>query len=270
MRAVQYRQAARWVAAILARAVCPAVVAANLLFSPARADDLAPVWAEQAPFPSPSDSKDTPAPARPSRHADFQNQAAPDAVRQIADWVVDSANNHSLPFVVIHKPEAKVFVFDKDGRLKGTASVLVGLSPGDDSVPGIGTMPLSAIHPEMRTTPAGRFVSALGHDLGKLDVLWVDYPDAISLHRVINTNPAERRLERIVSPAPRDHRISYGCINVPAKFFDTVVDPAFKGTNGIVYILPEVKATREVFPDYYDVNDDSAPPAADMPVLASQ
>jgi hypothetical protein len=135
--------------------------------------------------------------------------------------------------------------------------VLVGLAPGDDSVSGIGTMPLSAINPEMRTTPAGRFVSRLGRDLGKLDVLWVSYPDAISLHRVINTNPAERRLERIVSLAPPDHRISYGCINVPAKFFDTVVDPTFNGTNGIVYILPEVKSLQDVFPNYYDVNDGS-------------
>jgi hypothetical protein len=88
-------------------------------------------------------------------------------------------------------------------------------------------------------------------------VLWVDYPDAISLHRVINTNLAERRLERIVSPAPADHRISYGCINVPAKFFDSVVDPTFKDTNGVVYILPEVKEMHAVFPVYYDVEEHS-------------
>src|SRR6185437_11255208 len=161
-------------------------------------------------------------------------------------------NNRGLPFVIVDKPEAKVFVFDKDGKLAGTAWVLVGLAQGDGSVPGIGTMPLTAITPDMRTTPAGRFVSKLGHDLGKLDVLWVDYPDAISLHRVINTNPAERRLERIVSQDPREHRISYGCINVPAKFFDTVVDPLFKDTVGVVYILPEVKTMQQVFPTYYD------------------
>ena len=46
------------------------------------------------------------------------------------------------------------------------------------------------------------------------------------------------------------NRISYGCINVPARFYDTVVGPAFAGTNGIVYILPEVRTIRAVFPAY--------------------
>jgi hypothetical protein len=191
------------------------------------------------------------------KRAEFRKQAAPDAVRHMADWVADSGDNGSLPFVIIDKPDARVFVFDKNGKVLGGAWVLVGLAQGDDSVPGIGTMPLTAIAPDMRTTPAGRFVAALGHDLGKLDVLWVDYPDAISLHRVINTNLAERRLERIVSPAPADHRISYGCINVPAKFFDSVVDPTFKDTQGVVYILPEVKEMRMVFPAYYEVDGHS-------------
>jgi len=265
MRAVQYRKLARSVAAIWARAACLGLVATNLLCSPAKAEDLVSAQTQQSPSLSPSPSNSSDARVRHSKHADFQEQTAPGAVKQVADWVVDAGDNHSLPFVILHKPEAKVFVFDKDGHLLGTASVLVGLVPGDDSVSGIGTMPLSAINPEMRTTPAGRFVSTLGHDLGKLDVLWVDYPDAISLHRVINTNPAERRLERIVSPMPLDHRISYGCINVPAKFFDTVVDPAFKDTKGIVYILPEVKSLQDAFPRYYYVNDSSRALIADVP-----
>ena len=196
------------------------------------------------------------------RRAQFRKQAAPDAVRHMADWVTDSADNGDLPFVIIDKPDAKVFVFDKNGKVLGAAWALVGLAKGDDSVPGIGTMPLTAVTPDMRTTPAGRFVAGLGHDLGKLDVLWVDYPDAISLHRVINTNLAERRLERIVSPVAAEHRISYGCINVPAKFFDSVVDPTFKDTKGVVYILPEVKEMHAVFPAYYEVDGKSGPPAA--------
>lgn len=192
--------------------------------------------------------------------AQFLGQAAPDDVHHVADWVVDSANNGGLPFVIVDKQHAKVFVFDKDGRLIGRAWALVGLAPGDDSAPGIGTLPLKDITPDIRTTPAGRFVAELGHDLGPLDVLWVDYGDAISLHRVINTDPAERRLERIVSDTPAEHRISYGCINVPAKFFDSVVDPLFKDTKGIVYILPEVKPMSTVFPDYYLVGSNSAKP----------
>lgn len=236
------------IAAIMIKGIL-GLVAASHLSLPACADATAP--------PPAVKSNAAEASTHLPHRAQFLNQTAPDAVRHVADWVVDSGDSGSLPFVILDKPDAKIFVFDQNGQLLGAAWVLVGLAQGDDSVPGIGTMPLTAITPNMRTTPAGRFVAALGHDLGKLDVLWVDYPDAISLHRVINTNPAERRLERIVSQAPADHRISYGCINVPEKFFDSVVDPTFKGAKGVVYILPEVKTMRAVFPAYYEVDDNS-------------
>jgi hypothetical protein len=187
--------------------------------------------------------------------ANFDGARAPDDVRKLADWIVTSGDNRGMSFVIVEKPQAQVFAFDPHGNILGTAPCLVGAATGDDSVPGVGTMTLAQISPGMRTTPAGRFVSSLGPDLGKKDVLWVDYPDAISLHRVVNHVRAERRPERLASPTPLDNRISWGCINVPAKFFDHVIDPAFKGTSGIVYILPEVKSMHDVFPAYYDVDD---------------
>ena len=240
------------VAAAIARMFYPGLVAASLFAIPAYADDTL------RPPPETGAS----APVHVTRHANDPGWIAPDAVKKMADWVFESRDNGGLPFVIVDKPEAKVFVFDKSGRILGTAWALVGLAQGDDSVAGIGTMPLAQITPDMRTTPAGRFVASLGNDLGKLNVLWVDYPNAVSLHRVINTNPAERRLERIVSTMPGEHRISYGCINVPAPFFDNVVEPTFKDTHGIVYILPEVKEMRAVFPAYYDVDDPGKAQAA--------
>src|SRR5471032_2029500 len=106
------------------------------------------------------------------------------------------------------------------------------------------------MRPEERTTTAGRFVAALGRNFGGKEILWVDYDSAISLHPVVTTKPEERRLQRLATPTPLDNRISYGCINVPAKFFDNVVRPAFTGTNGIVYVLPETRLPREVFASY--------------------
>jgi len=70
------------------------------------------------------------------------------------------------------------------------------------------------------------------------------------MHRVITSNPKERRLHRLATPTPKDNRISYGCINVPVVFYETVVRPAFTGTEGIVYVLPEVRSMREVFSSY--------------------
>jgi len=235
------------IAAIITKVCFLGVVAASLFISPAHADDSIPAGNGTGAA--------GPAAVHVTKHASFPGHDAPKAVRKMADWVVDSNDARGVPFVIVDKTEAKVFVFSKSGEMLGTAWALVGLAHGDDSVPGIGTMPLAQITPDMRTTPAGRFVSRIGNDLGKLNVLWVDYLTAISLHRVINTNPAERRLERIVSKTPTDHRISYGCINVPANFFDSVVDPTFKDTHGIVYILPEVKDMHAVFPAYYDVDD---------------
>jgi hypothetical protein len=75
----------------------------------------------------------------------------------------------------------------------------------------------------------------------------LDYEQAISLHPVRSTNPSERRLERLASVTARDNRISYGCINVPTAFWRSVVRPAFKGTAGVVYVLPDTLTLGLVF-----------------------
>ena len=190
-----------------------------------------------------------------SKPADFKSELQSRDVRRVAEWVVASGDNRTLPFAIVDKVEAKVFVFDADGRLRGAARALLGLAKGDDSIPGIGDRKLSDIRPEERTTPAGRFVASLGYNAHGKDVLWVDYAAAVSMHRVITSNPAERRLQRLATPTSFDKRISYGCINVPADFFNDVVHPSFMGTNGIVYVLPEIRSINETFAKYYDVDD---------------
>ena len=185
----------------------------------------------------------TPAPKR----ADFVGEPASTDARQVTDWVLDTGDNRNLPFVIVDKKNTEVFVFDGHGHLLGATPALLGLARGDDSAPGIGNRELSRIRPEERTTPAGRFVASLGHNLGPQDVLWVDYAAAISLHRVLAANTKEHRLQRLAAASPLDHRITFGCINVPVKFYDRVVQPAFAQTSGIVYILPEIKSIREVF-----------------------
>ena len=188
--------------------------------------------------------------AHRAKPANFKKECPSHEARHVADWVVDSRNNFSLPFVIVDKVDAKVFVFRPDGELRGAARVLIGLTRGDDSAPGIGDRKLSSISPEERTTPAGRFVASLGHNLQGTEILWVDYDAAISLHRVVTTKPRERRLQRLSSLTTVDKRITYGCINVPVAFFNNVVRPAFAGTNGIVYVLPETKSASELFGSY--------------------
>jgi hypothetical protein len=172
----------------------------------------------------------------------------------MADWIVDSGDSHDMPFVLVDKKGAMVYVFQADGRLRGASRALLGLAVGDDSVPGIGQRALASILPQERTTPAGRFVASMDHNLHGGDILWVDYEAAISLHPVITSNPKERRAQRLATATPLDKRISYGCINVPAAFFKNVVSVAFNSTSGIVYVLPETRPARAVFSSY-DVDE---------------
>ncbi len=130
----------------------------------------------------------------------------------------------------------------------GQSEALLGFAQGDDSIPGIGDRALEAIRPEERTTPAGRFVASYGPADGQADVFWVDYATAISLHPVPTGKPQERRLQRLRSPSPQDNRITYGCINVPAAFYASVVKTTFRGRKGVVYVLPETRLFAEVFP----------------------
>ena len=189
-----------------------------------------------------------------AKQANFKQESASPESRSVANWVVNSGDNRNMPFLIVDKNQAKVFAFAPNGQLRGAAPVLLGLALGDDSIPGIGDRALSNIRPEERITPAGRFVASLGRNIHGKEILWVDYDSAISLHRVITSQPKERRLQRLSSPIAMEHRISYGCINVPVKFYDSVVSPAFTKTNGIVYVLPEVRLANEVF-GYYDSAD---------------
>ena len=204
------------------------------------------------------------APAPLFKLANFGQEAFSPESQKLANWVVDSADNGKLPFMIIDKVQARVFVFNAQGQLRGATAALLGLAVGDDSVPGIGQRKLSTIRPEERTTAAGRFVASLDRDVHGEEVLWVDYDTALSLHRVVTKQPKERRAERLASPSPLDNRVSYGCINVPVKFYEDVVSPSFTGTFGIVYILPETRSAREVFGSY-DVQDSSRKQALKVP-----
>ena len=192
----------------------------------------------------------SPVPKLSTKRANFKQETATQTSVYLANWVLDSGDNQQMPFVIIDKKAAKVYVFDALGQLTGAAPALLGLAVGDDSIPNIGTMALASIKPEQRTTPAGRFVASLGKNIHNKEILWVDYDAAISLHRVVTSSTKERRLQRLESKNPLERRISYGCINVPVKFYEQVISPSFTGTNGIVYVLPDTRSVKEVFGSY--------------------
>jgi hypothetical protein len=183
----------------------------------------------------------------PLQRADFGREIASTNAREVADWVLQSEDHQGLPFVVVDKTAARVYVFNRQGRLLGAAAALVGLTRGDEGIPGIGDRPLALIQPLERTTPAGRFTASLAKNVWGQAILWVDYEQGISLHPVRSVDPRERRLERLASPSTKDNRISYGCINVPYAFWTEVVQPQFQSSMGLVYVLPDTKPLKTVF-----------------------
>ena len=166
---------------------------------------------------------------------------------ELFDWVSHSRDNNGLPFMIIDKRQAHLWVFDRSGKPQGNAPVLLGTARGDDTAPGVGDKKLSEIKIEERTTPAGRFVAEAGINARGEDVVWVDYDAAVSMHRVLTTNAKEQRARRLQTPTPDDNRVSYGCINVPKEFFESVVSATVRGGNSVVYVLPESKPLRSVF-----------------------
>jgi len=180
-----------------------------------------------------------------SRQDKFKSESASRRTREMAKWVVRSKDNGNMPFAIIDKVNAKVYAFSANGELYGAAPVLLGLSKGDYSVPGIGDKPLSQITSSERTTPAGRFVSRIGRNHKGKEILWLDYEQSLSLHAVVRGVPRDRRAERLASLTPDDNRISFGCVNVPKPFFRDVIQGHFFETYSVVYILPETKQFKE-------------------------
>lgn len=184
----------------------------------------------------------------PAAHgADFASQQASADARFMADWVMDAKDNRNLPFVIVDKKDARIFVFGADGRIRGTSPVLLGLAPGDHNVVGLNKRDLARMDMRDRTTPAGRFVSEPGRNLQGEDIIWIDYDAALAIHRLRPSAPKERRAVRLASPTPDDNRISLGCVVVPVAFYENVVRPMLSRTRGVVYILPETRSVRDVF-----------------------
>jgi len=171
------------------------------------------------------------------------------AATRVADWVAASGDNRALPYIIVDKQAASLFLFDAQGKPLGRAPVLIGVAVGDDATPGIGSKNLAQIGPAEKTTPAGRFLAKFGLAFGRERILWVDYATSVALHPIPpGASPKERRRQRMLSPTPDDNRITFGCINVPSAFYSRSVRPLFQKKGGYVYVLPDTKPLEAVFP----------------------
>lgn len=178
----------------------------------------------------------------------FGAQHASDEARLVAGWVMESADHRGLPFALIDKKDARIYVFEGGGRLSGTAPALLGQAVGDDSAPNVGAHTQAGEVPmSERTTPAGRFVSKPGRNLDGEHVVWVDYAAAFAIHRLRPGASLHSRVARLASATPDDNRASLGCVVVPQDFYENVVQPLLGRNRAVVYVLPETRSVRDVF-----------------------
>lgn len=188
-------------------------------------------------------------------HAPIARHAAPavsvaltDDARELVHDVLKSRDHAGRPFAVVDKKQARIWVYDGSGRLRGASPVLLGQARGDDIAPDVG---LHAQEGEVpfaeRTTPAGRFAAEPGVNASGEPIIWVDYNSAFAIHRVRGGRALKPRLERLGSGDPADSRVSYGCVVVPVRFYEDVVQRWLGQGRSTVYVLPEQAPAREIF-----------------------
>ena len=179
---------------------------------------------------------------------DFERQQPSADAREVAAWVQASDDAGGKPYLIVDKKAARLFVFEADGRLLAATPVILGAAVGDGSTPGVGERAQKGtLTPEDKTTPAGRYVTEPGRNIDGEHVIWLDYGEALALHRLRPGRSYKTRAARLASSQPQERRLSLGCVVVPVDFYLDVVQPLLGSRSGVVYVLPETQSARQLF-----------------------
>jgi hypothetical protein len=168
--------------------------------------------------------------------------------RQLVDWVVQSGDPQGRPFAVVDKRAARIYIFHADGSLAGHSPALLGSTVGDHTVPGVGLRAQSGeVGEDERTTPAGRFESTPGFNNKGEHVVWVDYASAFAIHRLRPGLAYNARASRLATAKAAHSRVSWGCVVVPVRFYEEVVEPVLGRERSVVYVMPEATTVKAMF-----------------------
>lgn len=159
--------------------------------------------------------------------------------------IMNKRDNEGMPFIIIDKKAARLYLYDKNGEIVDESPVLLGMGVGDVFPKEMHGKPISQIDEKLRITQAGRFMAQIGYDKKNKKLIWVDYETKLAIHEVVNVL-SQNRMERLNSPSIQDNRITWGCINVPNEIF-TKINNIFINGKGYVYIVPEIFPCCEVF-----------------------
>jgi len=114
--------------------------------APARAAEVARPSKSQPSKSQPAKSRPTKSKPSQPRNADAAFEVTQSAAAtRVADWIAASGDNGALPYIIVDKPNASLFLFDAKRKSLGEAPVLIGVAVGDDASPGIGRKSLAKI-----------------------------------------------------------------------------------------------------------------------------
>jgi hypothetical protein len=169
------------------------------------------------------------------------------AQRALAAQVRQLGDAGQRPWAIVDKQAATMVVFHSDGTPAGSTPVLLGRARGDHSMPGVGERTQAGrLLPADATTPAGRYASAPGFNHTGERVVWVDPEAAFAIHR-LRPGPTQVARQRALQGSQADaRRLSAGCVVVPVAFYESVVQPLLGQRAGVVYVLPDSGAWREL------------------------
>ena len=154
--------------------------------------------------------------------------------------IVQTNDNQGKSFIVADKQAGTLTVYNAAGQELTSTPALFGKNVGDSIT-------------AKNTTPSGRYDltratninnSAYGNSAQVLTVngqMQTNNAGNLAIHRVLTSFPSENRVGRLDSATASDNRISHGCINVPASFYDAHLDNV---GDAVVYVLPETDAGR--------------------------
>ncbi len=172
------------------------------------------------------------------------------ATRQLAAQVLLAGDHRQRPFAVVDKRAATIAVYSAGGQLIGSTPALLGQARGDRSEPGVGLRTEQRqLRPSDMTTKAGRFDTEPGLHISGDRVVWLDYEDALAIHRVRAGPQRTDRVQRLVRGSASERRVSAGCVVVSEAFFEQVIAPVLGRARAVVYVMPEHGDWQALWPD---------------------
>lgn len=152
------------------------------------------------------------------------------AAKATLDHINETSDNGGRPFIIADKKAGKLYLMNAEGKVVDTTPALFGRDTSDaartDRATGAGKYDLT--YNRDQRLPSGYEGSVQSFGTGTNG-------ETFAIHRVIDVK-GENRSGRLASATARDNRITHGCINVPAEFYNKHLDGEL---GAVLYVLPE-------------------------------